>query len=169
MTSRISLTPQTAIPVQGGNSFPALIAVGASGSPGGMALDFDATTDMAAQWHIPYAPTYASGNITVKVRAAMASATTGNVRIGAAVCARTPGDSVSVEADAYATEALTTQAVPGTAGYEFETSITVSSVDSLATGDELFLRVHRDADDGTNDTASGGFHLLSVIVEYADA
>lgn len=168
MTSRISLTPQSALPVQGGDAFPERKISGASGSPGGHKLGFDDTTDNAAQWHIPYAPTYGSGNITVKVRYSMASAVANSVRIGAAICARTPGDSVSVEADAFSTEALTTDTVPGTAGYEKELSITVTATDSIATGDELYVRIHRDANDGTNDTATGDFDLISVVVEYSD-
>lgn len=169
MTSRLAWTAAQAQVVPGGDDFPELrMSDSASGHASALVLAFDATADEAAMFHCPYAPTYASGNITAKARFKMDSAASGNVVIGAAVCARTPGDSVDVDADAFATEATDTQAVPGTAGYEFECEMTVTATDSIATGDELYVRIRRDADNAS-DTATGDAHLLSVVVEYADS
>jgi hypothetical protein len=167
-TSRISWSASAAQVVPGGDDFPELKASDSTGGhASALVLAFDAATDEACMFHVPYAPTYGSGNITVLVRFKMDTATANEVRWGAAVCARSPGDAVDVDADAFSTEAYDEETVPGTAGYEDEASITVTGVDSMATGDEFYVRIRRDADHA-NDDATGDAHLISVVVEYSD-
>lgn len=167
-TSRIVWTAAQAQVVPGGDAFPELkLSDSASGHASALVLAYDGTSDEAAMFHCPYAPTYGSGNITVSVRFKMDTATSGAVVWEAAVCARTPGDSVDVDGDAFATAATDAETVPGTAGYEDLAEITVTATDSIATGDELYVRIRRDADNAS-DTASGDAHLLSVVVEYSD-
>jgi hypothetical protein len=54
------------------------------------------------------------------------------------------------------------ESVPGTPGYLGQVSITLTNNDSLAAGDYFRLSLSRDADDGTNDTATGDLYVLAV-------
>lgn len=165
-TTRITLSPQGALPA-GADTFPEVKAAGTNFDV--MSLSFDAATDEECFWQIPYAPTYGSGNITVKVRWYGDTATSGNVVWAAAVACITPEtDSTDVEADSWGTAATVTDSHLGTTAHRImEASITVSSLDSITTGDLLFLRLYRDADNAS-DTMSGDAQVVGVIVEYSD-
>lgn len=131
------------------------------------ALAFDASTSEIAHWH-GHAVSYGSGNLTVKVRGYAATATTGAVVFGASVAAITPSDAQSAETKAFGTEATSSSTnVSGTADAIVEASVTVSSLDSIAAGDEFWLKVARKTADA-GDTAAGDFHVVSVIVTYSD-
>jgi hypothetical protein len=99
----------------------------------------------------------------------MASATSGNVDFEVAVEAITDADATDLDAttsfDTVNSSGAT--AVPGTAGYIDQVSITLTNADSIAAGDLVRISVSRDADDGTNDTATGDLYLLAAEVREA--
>lgn len=128
-------------------------------------LNFDAATDESAVFVgvIPEAAVLTSG-IKVRLFVAMASATSGSVDFGAQF-ERTGTDLDSDSFDT-ATEAHVT--VSGTSGIETVIEITCTNLDSLTAGDAYRLKLYRDADDGTNDTATGDAQLVRVEVRTAN-
>ena len=88
------------------------------------------------------------------------SATSGNVRWGVQFeRMNTDEDSDSFDT---ATEAHT--ATSGTSGAMVTTTITCTSIDSIAAQDTYRIKVYRDASDTTNDTVSGDAELVAVEV-----
>ena len=129
-------------------------------------LAFDAGTDETAYW-TGIAPQGLTGAITVVITYMMASATSGNIYWQAALEAVTDGDSTDLDAGtSFDTANSGNGAVPGTAGYIDQISITMTNADGLAAGDYFRLSVNRDADNGS-DTATGDAYLLAV--ELRDA
>lgn len=145
---------------------PLAVLDGGAGDPQIPALLFDAATDEEAQFLLDVSQ-YGSGNVTVKVRFSMASATTGNVVLTAALMAYTPGDAVDLVTDTFAAVNSATISVPGTAGHMKEGTITISNLDSLAGGDYALLKITRDADHAS-DTASGDMEFTGVQIEYSN-
>jgi hypothetical protein len=125
-------------------------------------LSFDAATDEAAYW-TAVAPQGLTGTITVTVSYIMASATTGNVIFEAAIEAISDGDSVDLDATTSFDTANSSGAVavPGTAGYIDQFTITMTNADSIAAADYFRLSLNRDANNGS-DTAAGDCHVLAV-------
>lgn len=130
-------------------------------------LAFDAVTDESCDWTF-IAPQGLTGTITVVVTYRMASATSGNVILQAALEAISDGDAVDTDsASSFDTaNASATTAVPATAGHIDQVSITMTNADSMAAGDLCRLRLNRDADNGS-DTATGDLQVLAV--ELRDA
>jgi hypothetical protein len=62
---------------------------------------------------------------------------------------------------------ITAPTVPGTAGYIDVIACTLTNNDSSAAGDYMRVRLERDADDGTNDTATGDCHVLGGEIRDA--
>jgi hypothetical protein len=112
---------------------------------------------------------YGSGNLTVDIDWYADTASTGNIIWGAAIAAITPdSDSQDVETDSLATANTVTDSHLGTTGQRLHRcSITVSNLDSLAAGDDVRMRIYRDADDGS-DTMTGDAILTRVTVSYSD-
>lgn len=128
-------------------------------------LLFDASTDeiIYRQFRLPQ--NYASG-LTLKVQYSMASATSGNVIVSCEVMAVSDGDSQAVDSDSYDTiNTSSATAVPGTAGYLDELSLSLSNADSAAAGDWVSLKIRRDADNAS-DTAAGDMEVIALAVEY---
>lgn len=125
-------------------------------------LAFDAATDETCDWTF-IAPQNISGTLTAICSYYMASATTGNIIVQAAVEAITDGDVVDLDsASSFDTaNSSSATAVPGTQGYIDQVSITLTNADSIAAGDLVRLRLNRDADNAS-DTAAGDLHLLAV-------
>lgn len=115
------------------------------------------------------ATAYGSGNVTVRCRWYADTASTGVCIWGAALGALTPNaDTQDVETEALATAATTNTTHLGTVGQrEHETTVTITSLDSLAAGDTVRLRVYRDAD-AAGDTMAGDAVLTRVSVTYSD-
>lgn len=132
--------------------------------------DFDDTTDEQMAWAFRLPADYASGG-TVKLQFWMASATSGNVVWSASLQAVTPGDSTDMESLDTDGEgggwSTGTEAVPGTAGYLDEASIS-PGMDSAAAGDLVALHIRRDADNAS-DTATGDARLCAVALQYTTA
>jgi hypothetical protein len=127
-------------------------------------LAFDPTTDEICYLE-GIAPQGLTGTLTLVVYGYMASAVTGTVGLRAAVEAVTPGDALDRDASSsfdsinYATSAT----VPGTAGHEFSTTITLTNADSLAAGDDFRIEFGRDADGtGSTDSATGDFKVTRI-------
>ncbi len=148
-------------------AFPQLVKANGTNIPiSGYA--FDAATEEAIFFDFN-AVSYGSGNVTVLCRWYADTASSGDCIWGAALAALTPNtDSQDVETDSLATAATTTTTHLGTTGQrEHQTSITVSSLDSLAANDTVRLRVYRDAD-AAGDTMAGDAILTRVIVTYSE-
>jgi len=166
MATRYVWTPESVNPHA--TTLPQLIVLTVSNIPL-PALAFDAAADEIV--YLPgVAPQGLTGTLTLVVYGLMASATTNTVGVGAAVEAITPGDATDRDAATsfdsinYATSAT----VPGTAGYEFATSITLTNADSMAAGDDFRIEFRRDADGtGSTDSATGDFYVTRL--ELRDA
>lgn len=126
---------------------------------------FDAATLEAIYFSL-VAWNYGSGNVSVLVDW-YATATTGSVVWGSSMLAQTPGDAQSVLTDALATAATTTTSASGTASGPTRTTVTISSLDSLASNDVVRIKVYRDAANGS-DTMAGDAKIRLVTVQYSD-
>ena len=160
-TTRAVLTPFSAeFP---SSNFPGLTTVNAR-----PALAFDASTQETAYWTL-VAPQGLTGTMTAVLTYMMASATSGNIEFEVAVEAISDADATDLDATTSfdTVNASGAVAVPGTAGYIDQVSVTLTTQDSAAAADLLRISVSRDADDGTNDTATGDLYLLAV--ELRDA
>lgn len=130
-------------------------------------LAFDDTTvegARSAPFQMPAAYT-GGGTLKADIFYMMASATTGKVDFEVAVEAVTAADSVDLDsAESFDTANAANQTVPGTAGYLGKLTVTLTNKDSVAAGDMVRLKLERDADDGTDDTASGDARVLFVTL-----
>lgn len=148
-------------------AFPQLVKANGTNIPvSGYAFDASAAEDLFFDFE---AVAYGSGNLTVRLRWYADTASTGAATWGAAIAALTPNtDTQDVETDALAAAATTTTTHLGTTGQrEHETTVTVTALDSLATGDTVRLRVFRDAANAA-DTMLGDAILTRVTVTYSD-
>lgn len=148
------------------SSFPALVKNGTSFPAVGLA--FDAAADEAAFWHLR-ATNYGSGNATVKLLWYADTASSGDVIWGVQLAAITANsDTQDVETKSLATTNTATDTHLGTTGQRLhEIDVTVSNLDSLASGDEVWLRIYRDAD-AAGDTMTGDAILVGAVVSYSD-
>ena len=128
-------------------------------------LLFDDTTPEICYWTFRWPADYLSGPI-LKVQYKMDTATSGTVEFEASVMAVSDGDSANVDTDSYDTANSGSATVPGSTGYLDEISITLTNADSVAAGDFVSIRLARDADDGTNDTATGDCEVIAASLEY---
>ena len=148
-------------------AFPQLVKANGTNIPvSGYA--FDASTEEAIFFDLR-AIRYGSGNVTVDVDWYADTATTGAVVWSAQLAAITPtADTQDVETDTLATVATTTTSHPGTTGQRLlRTSVTVSSLDSLAADDDVRLRISRVAANA-GDTLTGDAILTRASVSYSD-
>lgn len=130
-------------------------------------IAFDASTVEAMYSKAVQMPNAYTGSGTLKVDIlyAMASATSGKVDFEVSAEAITPADAVDTDsASSFDTANAGDQTVPATAGYVGLLTITLTNKDSVAPGDMFRLKLERDADDGTNDTASGDCRVYSVTL-----
>lgn len=158
MATRAILTPYSAeFPT---SSYPKLLTIGTGMRP---CLAFNDTSPESAYWTI-VAPQGLTGTMTAVLSYVMATANANSIEFEVAVQAVSDGDS---------TDLLTTNTfdtvnssgpitVPATAGFIDQVSVTLTNQNSVAAGDLLRISVSRDADDATNDTATGDLYLLSV-------
>lgn len=139
-------------------------------NPAGLAFEnsvphvlFDDTTAESVYWQFRLPADYGSSP-SLKLVYSMASATSGAVEFEASIWAATDGEDVDTES--YDTVNSGSATVPGTAGLSDEISITLTNADSMAAGDLVRVKVSRDADDGTNDTATGDLELRAASLVY---
>lgn len=131
-------------------------------------LAFDAGTDEDAFFALA-AINYGSGNLTLTLEWYADSASSGDVVWGCQIAAITPNtDSQDVETDSLATAQTVTDSHIGTTGQRLHScAITISNLDSLASLDRVFLRIYRDADNGS-DTMTGDAILTGIVLSYSD-
>lgn len=147
--------------------FPQLVKANGTAIPvSGYA--YDAAADEAVFFNFQ-AISYGSGNLSVSLDWYADTATTGDVVWVAEMAAITPDtDSQDVETDALATANTVTDSHLGTTGQRLHRAvITLSNLDSVAAGDDVRLRISRDADNGS-DTMAGDAILTRVTVSYSD-
>lgn len=161
MATRFSWTPEN-FDVIGETNYPQIRTPASNGTL--LVAAYDATTDELAKLK-GIAPQGLTGTMTLVVYGFMVSGNSGTIGLRAEVEAVTPGDSLnrnttrSFDSINYQTSAT----VPGTAGYPFATTITLTNNDSLAAGDEFTIRLGRDADGtGTTDSAAGDFYCTGA-------
>lgn len=131
-------------------------------------LAFDASSVESASWTFR-APQGLSGSLSLVVSYFMASATSGNIDFEASVEAISEGDAHDLDAGTYfsTVNTMTADAVPATQGYMGEFTISLTNADSIAAGDVVTIKLERDADDATNDTASGDCYVWNVELREA--
>ncbi len=134
-------------------------------------LAYDASTDEAAFWKF-VANDYASGNLTLDLFWYADTASAGNVVWEAQVAVITPNtDSQNIETDALTTLNYIQDTHLGTTGQRLhQATLTISNLDSLASGDLVFIRIARDAN-GTNatDDLVGDAILVAAVLSYTAA
>lgn len=128
--------------------------------------NFDAATPEYIHFQFVMPGDYASA-LVVRAKFGMVSATTGNIVVEALLMAVTPGDAAAIDTGSLATTNTSgAVAVPGTAGHMKDATVTMTNADSVAAGDWCSLKFGRDADDATNDTATGDLELYGLTLEY---
>lgn len=131
-------------------------------------LAFDANTDESCAFTV-HAPQGLTGTLTATLNLFMASATTGNVEFEVQVEAVSPGDTTPNMGTATSFDTVNngSVSVPGTAGHFFQIAVTLTNKDDIQPGDYVRISVARDADDATNDTATGDCYFLSLSLRDA--
>lgn len=128
-------------------------------------MAFDDTTVESCYWMFRMPANYGSG-LVAKIQYSMASATSNSVDFEISIMAVSAGDSHDLDSDSYDTVNSGSDTVPGTAGYLKEISITLTNADNVAAGDYVRIKLSRDSDDATNDTATGDCEVRTVTLEY---
>lgn len=157
MATRFDLSPLAAqFPT---TNYPAMMP-----SNNRMVLAYDASTSETAYWE-GVAPQGMTGTWTAVISYRMASATTGGVAFDIAVEAISSGDAVDLDATSSfdAVNAGSDAAVPGTAGYMEQISITLTNMDGAAAADRLRISVARDVADAV-DTATGDCYVMGIEI-----
>jgi hypothetical protein len=107
---------------------------------------------------------YGSGNLTATLYWYADTATSGTATWGCALAAVTPSvDTGDIETKALGTENTNTSACSGSSQALVAVEVVISNLDSLATGDEVFLRVRR-----TDSSVSGDCLLVGINISYSD-
>lgn len=126
---------------------------------------FDAATDEHIVCSFTMPQDYVSAPV-LKVQFKMTSATSGSVVWVCQVMAVTPGDATDLDAEVFAAANSVTEAVPATAGYLDEASITLTNADSVAAGDRVTLLLFRDANNAADD-AAGDAEFVGADLRYS--
>lgn len=157
MATRFDLSPLAA-------QFPTTNYPARMPSNNRMVLAYDASTSETAYWE-GVAPQGMTGTWTAVISYRMASATTGGVAFDIAVEAISSGDAVDLNATSSfdAVNAGSDAAVPGTAGYMEQISITLTNMDGAAAADRLRISVARDVADAV-DTATGDCYVMGIEI-----
>jgi len=131
---------------------------------GNWRLLFDATTDEAGIWQFRMPNNYSSAPV-LHIGYSMASATADDVEFEGSIMCISDGDEVDVGTPSFSTIATGTETVPGTAGFPSEISITLND-DSCTAADTVWVKLSTDADDGTNDDATGDREVIHLSLTY---
>ena len=91
------------------------------------------------------------------------TATTGNVRWGA----QFEKMNTDLDSDSFDTATEAHSVTNGTAGIVSQTSITCTTIDSLAVGDLFRVKIYRDTTDTTNDTVTGDAEIVAIVLTQA--
>lgn len=130
-------------------------------------MAFDASTVEAmysVAFQMPAAYT-GSGTLKADILYAAASATSGKFDFEVSVEALTAADAVDTDAaSSFDSVNAVNGTVPGTAGYMEKLTVTLTNKDSVAAGDMVRIKLERDADDATDDTATGDARVYAVVI-----
>lgn len=131
-------------------------------------LSFDQSTIQTTYFSFQ-AINYGSSSITCKISWYANGVTTGDVVWSAALAAITANtDTESIISKAFATANTVTDSHLGTTATRLhEAVITISNLDSLATGDWCVLKVFRDASNGS-DTMAATAYVVGISLEWSD-
>lgn len=145
-----------------------ILAGGATPVEAAPVLDFDAATDEYIDFYGVLPQHYAGGGLTLTLVWSASSATSGDVIWGAAF-RRINDDAEDIDTTAHsydfnASAAATAPSAQGEVSYDNITFTDGADMDSLAAGEMFFLRIRRDADNGS-DTMAGDAELHYVHVK----
>lgn len=101
----------------------------------------------------------------LKLKYAMASATSGKVDLEAKIMAIADGEDVDSASFDTLNEVAGGTTVPGTAGFRDTISIPLTNNDSMAAEETIILHIQRDHD-SANDTAAGDLELVGAVLEF---
>lgn len=164
-TVRQFLAPEEAIFAT--SAFPAYSRIAGTNYPvSGLAYDAAATETAYYKFT---ADNYGSGNLTCDIDWYADTATSGDVKWNTAIACITPDtDSQDVETKAFATAVAGTDSHLGTTGQRLHRAIiTINNLDSIASGDVVWLKVERLGADAA-DTMSGDAICTGVRISYSD-
>jgi hypothetical protein len=124
-------------------------------------LDFDDSTDESAIFVsiAPEGANLASG-LTIRLIWTATTATSGDVVWDASLEKLT----TDINSDSFDAAASVTTTTNGTSGVPNYSTITLTTIDSLAVGDGFRLKINRDANNGS-DTMTGDAELIAVEVQ----
>ena len=133
-----------------------------------LVLDFDGSTDEEAVFESVLPRNYAGGGLTVSTYWAFSSATSGSVRVQAAI-ERIDASSLDIDADSFPAFQWAGGTAPGTTGQVIVVAVAFTNgaqMDSVAVGEAFRLKIRRDADgtSGTDDIATDA-ELLRVEIK----
>lgn len=163
-TVRISFAPEEAQFLAA--NFPQYVKANGTNFPV-TGLAFDASVDEIAFFKFK-AVEYGFGNLTLNFVWYADTASSGDVVFEAAIAAITPNtDTQDVETKAFATASTITDSHLGTTGQRLhEAAITISNLDSLDSGDIVWLRLTRDANN-VSDTMTGDCIVCLLELTYS--
>jgi hypothetical protein len=135
---------------------------------GHLVLDFDGATDEEAVFESVLPRRYAGSGLTINTHWAFTSATSGSLRVQAAI-ERIDVSSLDIDADSFAAFQSAGGSAPGTSGQVIVVAVTFTDgaqMDSLAVGEAFRLKIRRDADgtSGTDDITTDA-ELLRIEVK----
>lgn len=122
----------------------------------------DSTEEALYQFELP--ENYASAPV-LKLKYAMASATSGKVDLEAKIMAVADGEDIDSASFDTLNEVSGGTTVPGTAGFRDTISIPLANNDSMNAEETVSLHIQRDHDDA-DDTAAGDLELIGAVLEY---
>jgi len=132
-------------------------------------LDFDGAADEEAVFSGILPSSYAGGGLTVSTWWAFTSATSGSLRVQAAI-ERVDVSSLDIDADSFTSFQSAGGTAPGTSGQVIKVDVVFTDgaqMDSLAAGEVFRLKIRRDADgtSGTDDIATDAEVVMAMVVE----
>lgn len=131
-------------------------------------LAFATTAEEQAYWTFR-AIGYGSGNITVDIDWYADTASSGVIRMGAAIAAITPNtDTQDIETKAFATAIEGNDTHLGTTNQRLHRlTLTITTLDSIAADDWVAFKLYRDIGDAA-DTMAGDCLIAMVNLSYSD-
>lgn len=131
-----------------------------------LTLDFDGATDEEAVFSGVLSADYAGGGLTINTFWAFTSATSGSLRVQAAI-ERINASGLDIDADSFAAFQSAGGSAPATSGMVILVAVTFTAgaqMDSLAAGEAFRLKIRRDADgtSGTDDITTDA-ELIQVV------
>lgn len=136
----------------------------------GKFLTFDADADQYVEFENIIVPENFASALVLKMLYSMESTQSGTLKTDweISVMAVSDGDAEDYDAAGYdtANSAIDTMAADETAGHPNLVSAALSNADGMAALDFLRIKILRDADDATNDTATSKAEVRALSLQY---